>query len=199
MRQIRFKVFKLRILPLLVTGILIFIGGIGSAAGYEFIDISNPFMKKAPLAIPYFKALGGTEDEVKLTNPMADLLSKTLEFSSLFKIVDRGAFLEDPVKKGITLKDIENSLADTTSYVEESLQQLYAQLGILPGSQMEISFGYDGSIVVNGKSQEAEELANLINADDEFQIQLEKCPRIHRFWKPLKNTWNLLQPTKKTR
>jgi TolB protein len=92
---------------MLATGMLIFISGISSAADYEFIDISNPFINKAPIAIPYFKALGGTENEAKMVKPMADLLSKTLEFSRVFKIIDRGAFLEDPVKKGITLNDIE--------------------------------------------------------------------------------------------
>ena len=107
MQQICFLGRNLKKWSLVMAGILIYINGIGFAADYEFIDISNPFLRKAPIAIPYFMALSGTSGEKEMVNSTADLLSETLEFSSFFKIVDRGAFLEEPAKKGITLKEVE--------------------------------------------------------------------------------------------
>jgi TolB protein len=89
-----------------VVMFILSIGMVGSAAGYEFIDISNPFLRKTPIAIPYFMALGGTSTEVKLAKTSADYLVETLAFSSFFEVVDRGAFLEEPSKKGIRLKEI---------------------------------------------------------------------------------------------
>ena len=45
---------------------------------YDYIDISNPFLRKIPLAIPLFKNETGTAQEARLSEASADLLSASL-------------------------------------------------------------------------------------------------------------------------
>jgi TolB protein len=73
---------------------------------YEYIDISNPFLRKIPLAIPLFKNEFGTESEKRLSDSSADLLATSLEFTGYFKLLDRGAFLFDPQKDGVLTPQI---------------------------------------------------------------------------------------------
>jgi TolB protein len=68
---------------------------------YEYIDISNPFLRKIPLAVPLFKNENGSEEEIRLSTSSADLLSASLDFTGYFKILDREAFLFDPAKDGV--------------------------------------------------------------------------------------------------
>ena len=74
----------------------------------------------------------------------------------------------------ISLDDIEYTLADTTSYVEDRLRSLYSKLGISSSSKMDINVGNDGTIIVNGESPAAESLAEEINADDELSNSIRK-------------------------
>jgi TolB protein len=64
-------------------------------ADYSFIDISNPFLRKIPLAVPLFKSTTGSEAAEKLASSSADMLAEALTFTGLFKLIDRGAYLED--------------------------------------------------------------------------------------------------------
>ena len=73
---------------------------------YEYIDISNPFLRKIPLAIPLFKNETGTQTEKHLAESSADLLASSLEFTGYFKLLDRGAFLFDPQKDGVLTPQI---------------------------------------------------------------------------------------------
>ena len=73
---------------------------------YDYIDISKPFLRKIPLAIPLFKNETGTAQEAKLSRSSADLLSASLEFTGYFKILDRQAFLFDPQSDGILTPQI---------------------------------------------------------------------------------------------
>ncbi|MCP4629114.1 MAG: Tol-Pal system beta propeller repeat protein TolB [bacterium] len=73
---------------------------------YEYIDISNPFLRKIPLAIPHFKNVTGTGEEDQLSKSSTELLSSSLEFTGYFKILDRGAFLYDPAKDGVLTPQI---------------------------------------------------------------------------------------------
>jgi TolB protein len=73
---------------------------------YEYIDISNPFLRKIPLAIPLFKNETGTQGEKHLSESSADLLASSLEFTGYFKLLDRGAFLFDPQKDGVLTPQI---------------------------------------------------------------------------------------------
>ena len=73
---------------------------------YDYIDISNPFLRKIPLAIPLFKNETGTAEEAQLSESSSDLLSTSLEFTGYFKILDRQAFLFDPQSDGILAPQI---------------------------------------------------------------------------------------------
>ena len=73
---------------------------------YDYIDISNPFLRKIPLAIPLFNNGTGTTEEARLSESSADLLSASLEFTGYFEILDRQAFLFDPQSDGILTPQI---------------------------------------------------------------------------------------------
>jgi TolB protein len=70
-------------------------------ADYEYIDITNPVLRQIPLAVPVFKSMTPNDAENKMAQEGADLLSHSLAFTGYFKILDRGAFLEDPRTAGI--------------------------------------------------------------------------------------------------
>jgi hypothetical protein len=74
----------------------------------------------------------------------------------------------------ISVRDIEESFTNTSSYVEKRLQSFYSKHGISPDSKMEISVGYNGSILVNGESPASKSLAEEINADDELSNSIRK-------------------------
>ncbi|MBU4185365.1 MAG: Tol-Pal system beta propeller repeat protein TolB [Proteobacteria bacterium] len=63
---------------------------------YDYIDINNPFIRKIPIAVPLFKSMSGSEKEKVLSKEASNLLSRSLEFTGYFKIIDRDAYLADP-------------------------------------------------------------------------------------------------------
>jgi TolB protein len=65
-------------------------------AEYDYIDITNPFLRKIPIAIPIFKNMSSGVTTEHLSIMASDLLAETLAFTGYFKILDRGAFLADP-------------------------------------------------------------------------------------------------------
>ena len=73
---------------------------------YEYIDISNPFLRKIPLAVPLFKNVADTEEEARHSKTSSDLLTTSLEYTGYFKLLDRGAFLFDPSKAGVLTPEI---------------------------------------------------------------------------------------------
>ena len=73
---------------------------------YDYIDISNPFLRKIPLAVPLFINETGTGEEKRLSNSSVELLAASLEFTGYFKLLDRGAFLFDAQKDGILTPQI---------------------------------------------------------------------------------------------
>jgi len=73
---------------------------------YEYIDINTPHLRKIPLAIPLFVSLGDTEADQEALNKTSEILQQTLDFTGYFDILDRGAFLVDPLKPAITKGDI---------------------------------------------------------------------------------------------
>jgi TolB protein len=77
-----------------------------SFAKYDYIDITNPFIKKIPIAVPFFKDMTGSLDERKKAREASGLLSDTLAFTGYFKMIGHGAFLEYPEKTGISKKFI---------------------------------------------------------------------------------------------
>jgi TolB protein len=75
-------------------------------AEYDVIDITKPFLRKIPLAIPLFKNATGSAEEKSQSKKAADFLSDTLDFTGYFKILDRGAFLFDPERNDVTLANL---------------------------------------------------------------------------------------------
>ncbi len=90
---------------LIITGPVICLAQ-SDADQYEYIDISNPFLRKIPLAIPLFKNVTGSMEEDRVSKSSAELLSSSLEYTGYFKILDRGAFLFDPAKDGVLTPQI---------------------------------------------------------------------------------------------
>ena len=98
-----------RIVYIIISCILIASGSSFAQSGidpYDYIDISNPFLRKIPLAIPLFKNETGTTEEVRFSKTSAELLADSLEFTGYFKILDRRAFLFDPQSDGILTPQI---------------------------------------------------------------------------------------------
>ena len=65
-------------------------------AGYDYIDISHPFLRKIPIAVPLFKKVSSGHETDQLSKSAPDLLAETLEFTGYFKLLDREAFLVNP-------------------------------------------------------------------------------------------------------
>jgi TolB protein len=66
------------------------------AKDYGYIYITNPFVKKIPIAIPAFQSVTKSFAETEVTQKSTDLLTETLLFTSFFALVDRGSYLVDP-------------------------------------------------------------------------------------------------------
>ncbi len=75
-----------------------------TAAERVYIDITQPFFKRIPVAVPDLKMLGGGEGQV--AREAGSTLAKDLELSGLFKPLDPSGFLEDPQKMGLTEAEI---------------------------------------------------------------------------------------------
>jgi TolB protein len=91
-----------------LTGAVIlffFMSGVG-LADYTYVNISNPFLRKVPIAIPVFKNLSESAGGAQMAVEAADLLSDALEFTGYFKMLDRGAFLIKPGQPTIKMPDI---------------------------------------------------------------------------------------------
>jgi TolB protein len=78
----------------------------GAAAEVKYFDLTNPFLRKIPMAVPGFKAATGSPDEMALVVPMADKLQEMLAFSGYFKMLDRASFLYNSQSSGITQKEL---------------------------------------------------------------------------------------------
>ena len=61
-----------------------------------YIDITAPYLRKIPAAVPVFKDLSTTQKHPDLANTLADLLAETIDFTGFFQLLDRESFLEDP-------------------------------------------------------------------------------------------------------
>ena len=92
-----------RRLTFIIAVLLILLhAGPGDAAQYNYIDISNPFLRKTPVAVPAFKIVDGGATARQSAAETAQLLSYYLEFTGYFTISDPQAFLEDPQTMDVT-------------------------------------------------------------------------------------------------
>jgi TolB protein len=85
---------------------LILLTAVPVHAGYDYIDISNPFLRKIPIATPYFRPTSEAPEEVKIAEEASEILSKAIDFTGYFKIIDREAYLENPREGGIMASNI---------------------------------------------------------------------------------------------
>ena len=97
---------KFSIIPIAAVVIAYFLMPALCHARYDYIDITNPFLKKIPIAIPLFKSMNGGNVELKSAETATQLLFDTLEFTGYFKMIDKGAFLEYPHITGITISEL---------------------------------------------------------------------------------------------
>ena len=63
-----------------------------AAAQYNYIDISNPFLRKTPIAVPVFKAPPQDPTAMAAAKAASEILGYYLEFSGYFTLSDPGAF-----------------------------------------------------------------------------------------------------------
>jgi TolB protein len=97
---------------LFILGFIIIISGFScdqalARKGYDYIDINNPFLRKIPIAIPIFKPMTQAPGELSTAKQMTSILEDSLLFTGYFKLLDRGAFLIDPINYGIVAPNIE--------------------------------------------------------------------------------------------
>ncbi len=78
-----------------------------SLADYDYIDITNPFLRKIPLAVQPFKISDRTSDAQQAAAEAVGFVSQTLDFTGYFKIIDPGAFLVDSENPAIIRPNIE--------------------------------------------------------------------------------------------
>ena len=52
-----------------------------SRAEYDYVDISHPFLRKIPMAVPLFKKVSSGHETDQLSESASDLLAETLEFT----------------------------------------------------------------------------------------------------------------------
>ncbi len=83
-----------------------FLSASPSYADYDYINISDPFLNKIPIAVPVFKGMAGLPEEKVVARESSDFMSASLEFTGYFKMIDRAAFLEDLQQKGIDAPDL---------------------------------------------------------------------------------------------
>lgn len=74
--------------------------------GVTYVNISDPLLKKMPIAIPDFKSFSGSSDEIKDGKTAVQILTEALNFTGYLKAMDPVAFLANPSQSGIQLSEI---------------------------------------------------------------------------------------------
>ncbi|WDP88960.1 MAG: Tol-Pal system beta propeller repeat protein TolB [Desulfobacter sp.] len=94
--------------PLLPILVFLSLGMVPQAVArdYDYINISNPFLNKTPVAVTRFKAFTGSDAEVKGGGYAEEVLKAALDFTGYLKVMDSAAFLSDPAVSGIQLGQI---------------------------------------------------------------------------------------------
>ena len=72
----------------------------------DYINISNPFLNKTPIAVTQFKAFNGHEAEVNGGIAAEQILKDGLDFTGYLKVLNPAAFLSNPAQSGIQLGQI---------------------------------------------------------------------------------------------
>jgi TolB protein len=72
----------------------------------DYINISNPFLNKTPIAITQFKTFNGHDAEVRHGKTAEQILKDALDFTGYLKVLNPEAFLSNPARTGIQLGQI---------------------------------------------------------------------------------------------
>jgi TolB protein len=72
----------------------------------DYINISNPFLNKSPIAITKFKTFNGHDVEVNHGKAAEQILKDALDFTGYLKVLNSEAFLSNPSQTGIQLGQI---------------------------------------------------------------------------------------------
>ena len=76
-----------------------FAGPADVRAQHDYIRISDPFLRKIPIAVPRFAALDPGQADSPIAGEATALLSETIDFTGYFRILDRKSYLQDPQKQ----------------------------------------------------------------------------------------------------
>lgn len=77
-----------------------------SFANYDYINISDPFQKRIPIAIPVPVSLSENQQTQQVAARVADLLHRSLDFTGYFTLIDSRAFLDAPGRQGIATSEV---------------------------------------------------------------------------------------------
>ncbi len=97
---------KIVIYVFLISGCVFFTLVQLYAKEYDYINISNPFLKKTPIAVTDFKSFNEKVSEVEDGRTAKDILTKALDFTGYLKTMNDTAFLSNPAQSGIQLGQI---------------------------------------------------------------------------------------------
>jgi TolB protein len=86
----------------LFLALMLFLTPQNIMADIKYFDLTKPFLRKIPMAIPQFKSLSVDPAEKGQMVAFADEVQEMLDFSGYFKMLDRASFLHDPQKSGIS-------------------------------------------------------------------------------------------------
>ena len=75
-------------------------------AQQAYISISDPHLKKSPVAVPDFMLLSSQGSEAELARQARDILANALEFTGYITVLNKASYIEQPAVKGITLAEI---------------------------------------------------------------------------------------------
>ncbi len=78
-----------------------------SYADYDYIDLTNPFLRKIPLAVQHFKLSERTPEAQRSATEAVRLITQTLSFTGYFKTIDPQAFLADSENPAIIRPNIQ--------------------------------------------------------------------------------------------
>jgi|SRR3989339_591645 len=95
-----------KILHIVLILFILFVAASDEVWGKVYIDIDSPSFHKFPIAVSDFKSLGFPAKADNLDVWFADELSRCLEITGYFQVLDKKAFLEDQQKAGITAEGI---------------------------------------------------------------------------------------------
>ena len=129
------------------TLVLILLLPATSFGQYEYIDINKPFLRKIPMAIPEFSRLSEATTDAPPLKQATEILTKALDFTGYFNLLDPGAFLLEPGNPILTAEQI-NFQNWTTIGAELLVTGGLSQKGSLIDIEMRLFDTFTGKRIV---------------------------------------------------